>query len=86
MARKSKNKEPSLVRTCPDGTVIVSREYIGWTVLYNREEGANDIDSILTRVKEKIQASDLTPPGKVAEVSYDGRAIVTFRDKFEGEE
>lgn len=80
MAKKH-NKEPALTRTCPDGTIVVSREWVGWNVMYNSGSGPMDIESILCRVRDRINASGIVPAGKEAHISFDGRAIVTFVDK-----
>ena len=83
MARKQRNKEPAITRTCPDGTLIISREWIGWVVISGAIGQYSGIESILAYATRRLNEEGVAPEGKYAMVSYDGRAIVTYVDKME---
>lgn len=78
---KKRNKEPAITRTCPDGTLIISREWIGWAVIVDYPKRFAGIDEILDQATKKLNESNLSPEGKQVKVSRDGRAVVTFVDK-----
>lgn len=74
-----RNKEPAMLRKTPKGDWVVSREWIGWFVL--EQEDFLGIDAILDAVA--VAAPDFVGASKgiTAEVSRNGKAIVTFSEE-----
>lgn len=72
-----RNKEPAMMRKTPLGEWVVSREWIGWYVLYD-DKPFESVDAVLDVVATKAPAFIGASANVTATVSRDGKAIVTF--------